>query len=106
MHLGDMELGLAKVLALYGLSPVQITALTGIRFEVTQDNLDYCKGALLTTLDGRQFALRSYYRGPKPNVTELIGSQLSKDSMQDAKEFMAALGIPLEHVLFSISDTT
>ncbi|PYI88484.1 MAG: hypothetical protein DME26_03540 [Verrucomicrobia bacterium] len=106
IHLGDMELGLAQELALYGLSPAKITALTGITFEVTQDDFDYCKGALLTTIDGQQFALRSYYRGPKPGLTELIGSRLSKDPKGDARKFIDALGIPLEHVIISITDVT
>jgi len=106
IHLGDMEVGLAEELALYCLSPAQITALTGITFEITQDDFDYCKGALLTTLDGQQFALRSYHRGPKPGITELIGSRLSQDRKGDARKFIDALGIPLVHVIISIADET
>jgi hypothetical protein len=102
LHLGDMERGLAKELAVYALSPPEITELIGVKFEITQDNLDYCKAALLATADGQQFALRSYFRGPRPDVTELIGSERSLQPEADLKKFLNALELPKESVLWSV----
>ena len=100
-----MERGLAKEFALFRLSPDEVTRLTGIKFEITQDNIDYCKGALLSTMDGHQFALRSYYRGPNPGVTELIGSERSKDPRADATKFLEALEIPSQFILATVADS-
>ena len=89
-----MEHGLAKMLAAFDLNMAQITERTGINFEITRDGLDYCKAALLSTIEGdEQFALRCYYRGPRPNVTQLIGPERSANHEKDMQRFIDALGL-------------
>ena len=100
IHLGDMEMGLAKPLAAIDLPPERITELSGVQFELARDDLDYLKGALLETDSGKQFALRCYIRGPFPMRTELVGSENSKDSRADADRFLELLKIPEEAVLW------
>src|SRR5688500_1505489 len=91
LHLGEMEFGLAKELAVLKLSPGQLSKLKAIRFEVIKDDLDYAHAALLVTTDGQQFALRSYFRGPHPDKTELIGQERSPEPECDVRKFLDAL---------------
>jgi len=102
LHLGDMEFGLAKELAVFSLSPQALSELRGIRFELTKDDLDYVYAALLATEDDQQFALRSYLRGPHSDKTELVGNECSMQPQADLKKFLAALQIPDEVILWSI----
>ncbi len=105
IHLADMEHGLARVLAVYALSPEQISQLTGIQFDTAREgDFDYVLAALLLTHGGRQFALRCYHRGPFPNRTELVGSERSRSPDEDVKEFLEALGIPRAHLLWPKDD--
>lgn len=107
IHLADMEHGLAKVFAVFALSPKEITQLTGIQFDTAREgDFDYVRAALLVTDSGQQFSLRCYFRGPLPNLTELVGSERSKDMQGDLKKFLEALEIPQEHLLWPKSDGT
>jgi len=83
-------------------TPDSLHKSKGIKFEITKDDLDYCYAALLETLDGKQFALRNYYRGPRPDGTELIASELSKDSEKDANDLLEILDIPKHDILWRL----
>jgi hypothetical protein len=100
IHLGDAKKGVAKPLAAIDLPPEGITRLSGVRFELARDDLDYFKGAVLETDSGEQFGLRCYFRGPFPMRTELVGSEYSKDSPADADRFLELLKIPKDAVLW------
>lgn len=100
-----MEHGLARVFAVFTLSPKEITQLTGIQFDTAREgDFDYVRAALLVTDSDVQFSLRCYFRGPFPNLTELVGSERSKDMQGDFKIFLEALEIPQEHLLWPKSD--
>jgi len=102
IYVGDFKTPLPKVFAVIALSPSELTETRGIQFETMRDDLDYCKGALLELPDGQQFALRSYFRGPNPDKTELLGDEHSKDAAKDTRRFLSALGMDKNLVLFSI----
>lgn len=104
LHLGDIERGLFPVFAVLGISRHELKEQKGINFEVTKDNLDYCYLALLATKTGKQFALRTYYRTPHPNLVELIGHERSSDPKADLRGFLSALEVPLVKVLWSIEN--
>lgn len=99
-----MKKGLTKEFAVLKLSPEKLTQVLGIKFEMTRDALDYCHAALLLTPDGQQFALRSYFRGPHPGLTELIGDEKSNNPAHDAKKILDALGLGDQFVAWVISE--
>ncbi len=99
-----MKHGLSKELAILKLSPAHITQVTGINFEIVRDALDDCRAALLVTEDGQQFALRSYFRGPHPDLTEVIGDEKSNNPPADAQKFLDTLGFRKELVAWVISN--
>jgi hypothetical protein len=103
IHLGDMEYGLARMIAVIGLSPAQISEMSGVVFETAcEAGFGYFLGALLIDNKGRQFCLRQYYLCQKkfPDQTELIGSERSMDTVADLGEFLDELGIHEEYVLW------
>jgi len=50
----------------------------------------------------QQFALRSYYAGPNPDRTELIGSEKSNDPEKDLDSFLRALDLPKKFIAWRI----
>lgn len=98
-----MERGLARTLAVIGLSPAKITDLAGIKFETANDGFQYLHAALLVTNDGKQFALRQYYKSPNRDATELIGSENSYDLVADLQLFLTALGLKEAALIWSPS---
>jgi hypothetical protein len=98
LHLGDMEHGLAKPIAVLALEPKEITERTGLKFETTRDDLDYLEGALFSTAKGMQAALVRHHHAPNPG-TALLVNERTNDLNMALEDALAALG-------FDVTDLT
>jgi hypothetical protein len=77
--------------------------MTGVVFETAcEDGVGYVLAALLVTEKGKQFSLRQYYqvRSKYVDKTELIGPERSTNPADDIDEFMDALGIGHEFLVW------
>lgn len=92
LHLGDMEHGMAKTLAVLNMEPKELSQRTGLQFEVTRDDLDYLQAALFQTAKGTQFALVRHQHSPSPG-TDLLANERTKDLNGALEEALAALSI-------------
>ena len=75
LHLGDMEHGLAKTIAVLALEPSEVSLRTGLTFETTRDDLDYLQAVLFQTNDGGQFALVRHQHSPASGTDLLVNER-------------------------------
>lgn len=92
LHLGDMEHGLAKPIAVLALEPGELSLRTGLRFETTRDDLDYLQAALFQTAKGSQFALVRHHHAPNSG-TDLLANERTVDLGLALEEALSALEI-------------
>lgn len=90
IHLGDVDGGLAKPIAVFSLEPTELTARTGIKFEVTRDDLDYLQAAIFETPTGGKFALIRHQHAPNSG-TELLVDEKTENLRLALDEAMSVL---------------
>ncbi|MGB8353864.1 MAG: hypothetical protein WCD79_08270 [Chthoniobacteraceae bacterium] len=92
LYLGDIERGLAKSIAVLALEPKDITKKTGIKFEITKDDLDYLDAALIRSSSHKQYGLIRHHHAPFGGV-EIVTNEKSQTLANDLDEVLNILGL-------------
>ena len=99
LHLGDAEKGLCMVGCYMRIMPSELSRRTGIKFENSQDDLDYLEAALILNGNGKQFGLMRYLRSPRHDYTALLINEGTQDVTGDVNHGLEALGIQSREII-------